>query len=347
MRLCALMRVVSASTDIYIMRKIKQYTQYLAILVPLAILKRLPLGCLKVLASLGAQAAYYFPGMGSLISANIRTVFPGWTPRQVRKVGKASLKHLFWNMLEFFWINGDSRRIRRRYLMPEDLRQYMIGQRDKHIAMIMVNTHLGSWEASGVMAPYYFENPMVAVAKPIHNPYINNLFNRQIRQMVPGFEVVFTKGAVKASISALKAGKNLGILVDQNTRVRDGGVWVDLFGLPVPGSASPALLKRYCDQHNIAADIICGVSIRQDDGTLTVKTAQLPKPFAEYADDREVLQDLMKISESFIRQYPEQYLWLYRRFAYIPPDCPEELKKRYPAYARVPNDHFFSKRRKK
>ena len=53
----------------------------------------------------------------------------------------------------------------------------------------------------------------------------------------------------------------------------------------------------------------------------------------------------MKLSESFIRRYPEQYLWLYKRFQHIPPDCPEELRRRYPYYAKVPSPNFFRKRR--
>ena len=70
---------------------------------------------------------------------------------------------------------------------------------------------------------------------------------------------------------------------------------------------------------------------------------ELSKPFEEYADDAEVLQELLDISEEYIRKYPEQYLWLYHRFQHIPPDASDELKRRYPYYAKVPNAHFFSK----
>ena len=49
------------------------------------------------------------------------------------------------------------------------------------------------------------------------------------------------------------------------------------------------------------------------------------------------------MSERYIRKNPEQYLWLYRRFQHIPPGAPEELRKRYPYYARVPGAKFFRK----
>ena len=53
------------------------------------------------------------------------------------------------------------------------------------------------------------------------------------------------------------------------------------------------------------------------------------------------LRPLIGISESYIRRYPDQYLWFYRRFQNIEPDCPEELKKRYPYYAKVVGPHFY------
>ena len=83
--------------------------------------------------------------------------------------------------------------------------------------------------------------------------------------------------------------------------------------------------------------------MRLEDGRNTAHSAYLPKPFDAYADDREVLQELMKISEKFIRMHPEQYLWFYKRFQYIPPDCPGDLRRRYPDYATVPKASFFRK----
>ena len=51
----------------------------------------------------------------------------------------------------------------------------------------------------------------------------------------------------------------------------------------------------------------------------------------------------MKMTENLIRMAPEQYLWLYKRFQYIPQDASEELKRKYPSYARVVKPSFFSR----
>ena len=326
------------------MRRLKEYLQYLAVRLPLSAVRFLPHRSLPVLSGLAAAAAFPFPGIGGLIDANLQTVFPDWDVKQRRRIGRMSLKNLFWNMLELLWTNGRTDRIERCYQASPELKKTLCDYARRNVALILVNPHLGSWEASGVMAAHYLPTPLVAVAKPVHNPRINQLLNVQVRQLVPGMEIVFSRGAVRASIAALKAGKNLGLLVDQNTRLRDGGVWVDWCGLPVASSTSPALLKRYCDQHRLPAELLCGVSLRRPDGVIEAHVEKLPRPFAEYADDREVLQDLMKLTEQLARRHPDQYLWLYRRFAHIPPDCPPEIRCRYPAYARVPEAKFFIKK---
>ena len=51
----------------------------------------------------------------------------------------------------------------------------------------------------------------------------------------------------------------------------------------------------------------------------------------------------MRKAEKDILKYPEQYLWFYKRFQYIDPEASDEVKKRYPDYAVVPNAHFFSR----
>ena len=131
------------------------------------------------------------------------------------------------NLLEFFWIGGNHRRIERCYLLPEDIVQRLKAHAAAGERIIFVNPHLGSWEASGTMAPYYAGIKMAAIAKPTKNPYLYKLINAGGRERTNGLEVIFSRGAIRASISALRSGKGLGTLIDQNTRVRDGGVFAD------------------------------------------------------------------------------------------------------------------------
>ena len=83
--------------------------------------------------------------------------------------------------------------------------------------------------------------------------------------------------------------------------------------------------------------------IRDSPDTCKAYLRALPKPTSEYQSDEEMIQDITKITEDYIRMAPEQYCWLYRRFQHIPPGTPEEVRKRYPDYAKEPKPSFFSR----
>lgn len=319
------------------------YLIYLIVLIPYEIIRHMPHGVIKGGAWIGGQIMNWIPSIRNLARANLRIAFPEYSEAEVRRVACCSLCNLARNIVEFVWLNGHAERIERCYSLLPEVAEKLKGHVARGERLIFVNPHIGSWEASGVMAPYYTGTDMAAIAKPVRNPYLNRLFNRGNREKVKGFHIIFARGAIRAAMKALREGQSVGTLIDQNTRVRDGGRFVKFFGLPVPSSTAPAVLMKYCISRKIPAVIMFGASVRHEDGRIYAHSEYLPKPFAEYRDEVEVLQDLITISESYIRRYPEQYLWFYHRFRYIEPEWPEELKKRFPYYAEETSAHFYSK----
>lgn len=321
----------------------RDFLVYLTVLIPYWVIRLMPYAAVRAGARIGGEIMNLIPSIRNLVRANIRVAFPEYSAAETARVGRRSLCHLTRNLVEFIWLNGRPDRIERCYYLPPDITEQLKTHVARGERIIFVNPHLGSWEASGVMAPYYAGVDMAAIAKPMQNPFLNRIINSGNREKVKGLEIIFSNGAIRAATKALRNGRGVGTLIDQNTRVRDGGSFVEFFGLPVPSSTAPAHLMKYCVAHGLPAVIVYGVSVRHEDGRIHAHSSYLPKPFAEYHDETEVLQDLMKISESYIRQYPEQYLWFYRRFQYIEPTCPESLKKQYPNYARVVGPHFYRK----
>lgn len=328
------------------MKKIIWLLEYWVVLIPYALIRILPYKGVQLLAKLGGAVVYAVPSCRKLLLANVRCAMPELTEQEVRRIARASAFHLCMNIMEFAWVHGEPARIDRCYTMDPETYEALQKHRAAGERILFVNPHLGSWEASGIAAPYFGNVDLVAVAKPVRNPYLNKLLNESGRQKCRGLRIIFSKGAVRAAIQALREGAGIGLLIDQNTRVRDGGCFVNFFGLPVTSSKSPAMLKRYCDSNNIPAVIMYGNSVREADGKVHSTIQYLPKPFDEYEDDTAVLQALMDLSEQAIRRYPEQYLWLYHRFQNIPPEAPEELHRRYPYYAKVPAASFFDRRAK-
>lgn len=316
---------------------------YLLVLIPYKVLHVLPLGIVRRIAFLAGGVMNLVPSCRKLVRANIRAALPELSEKEVARIGRESLKNLAWNMAEFIWLDGEPERIKRCYYMQKETHEMLQEGKKQGKRFIYVNPHLGSWEASGVAGAFYAGMPLAAIAKPVTNPYLNKLLNNGKREKV-GMRVIFTRGAVRASIKAIREGMCLGTLVDQNTKVRRGGVFVNFFGIPVPSSVAPVEIKSYCDKHNIPVEILFGVSLRREDGRVESLCRELSKPFAEYSSQQEVLQDILNISEEYIRRYPEQYLWLYRRFQYIPEDVSPEVRARYPFYAKAGSKGFYDLR---
>lgn len=323
--------------------KVRQRAEFLAVIVPYHLIRLLPYPAVKAVAVIFGNGMNLIWPLRKLVRANIHTALPELSAREVARIGKKSFINLARNLFEFFWLDGNPDRIRRCYHLPAAITGQLKGHVDRGERIIFVNPHLGSWEASGVMAPFYAGVNMVAIAKPMQNPLLNELLNNGKREKIAGLHIIFAHGAIRAALKALREGRGVGTLIDQNTRVRDGGVFVDFFGLPVPSSTAPANLKEYCDAHHIPSVIIYGTSVRHEDGRITAHSEYLSKPFDSYKDATEVLQELMKISESYIRRYPDQYLWLYKRFQYIPPQATPEQRARYPYYAAQPGEKFYHK----
>ncbi len=322
-------------------KKIRYIIEYAAIALPYLLLRLSPWCMVRSAAKASAFVVWQLRPFRKLILANIRSAMPELAEKEVIRIGRESCYHLLLNLFEFIWLTGKKERIESHYVLPEDVTAKLKDHMAKGERIIFVNPHLGSWEASGLMAPYYAGVNMAAIAKPVRNPYLNKLLNSGNREKEHGLKIIFTKGAVRAATKALRDGTSIGTLIDQNTRARSGGIFVNFFGIPVTSSKSPAGLMRYCTAHNIPAVIIYGSSLRMSDGRVQAFAQDLSKPFSEYSDDTELIQELMDISESYIRRYPEQYLWLYKRFQYIPTDTPQEVRERYPYYATAVRPSFF------
>ncbi|MCK5804388.1 MAG: lysophospholipid acyltransferase family protein [Lentisphaeria bacterium] len=290
------------------------------------LLGALPIGVMSALASAGSWALYLFPTTWKRISlANLAIAFPEWDDQRRRRVCRKSFYHVFVNVLEFLRSIRKPERVHERMRLDERTTRLYEEVRNGDRVCFFVLPHLGSWELLGHAANAW-TGKVRAVANEFRNPHVERLI-RGAREKT-GMGVISDKGAARGVVRACREGVHLALLIDQNTRVQHGGVFVDFFGLPVTMSRLPATLARRFDAH-----IVASAGPRTGDH-YEMSWNELPKETSEYGSDRELTQALAAQFEQVIRQYPEQYLWTYRRWRYIPADCTPEMRERYPFYAR-------------
>src|SRR5262249_9799120 len=114
----------------------------------------------------------------------------------------------------------------------------LLGVMGTHGRALMLTAHLGNWELLAV-AHGLTGVPLSIVVRPLDAPWLDALAERMRRRS--GVGLIHKRGALRGVLDALRRGRMIGILMDQNAARREG-VFVDFFGRPASTSRSIALL---------------------------------------------------------------------------------------------------------
>jgi Kdo2-lipid IVA lauroyltransferase/acyltransferase len=177
--------------------------------------------------------------------------------------------------------------------------------------VLVATAHLGNWELSA-FAHAWMTAPMHIVVRPIDNRRIDALVERY--RGLSGNHVIEKKDAARGILKALKSGDAVGILIDQNTTL-DQGVFIDFFGKKACAGMAFAKLA-----HHSGAAVVPGFALWSD-----AEQRYILRFYPEISMSGDVAEDTQRIHsqlESVIRQYPDQWLWIHRRWKTRPPGEP-------------------------
>ena len=174
--------------------------------------------------------------------------------------------------------------------------------------VIALSGHIGNFELLGAYLSLRGYKVSV-VGRELYDPRLDRLLVRSRESM--GLENIPSRAGIRPVIRALRAGRVLGVLADQDSsRVR--GVFVDFFGRPARTPAGPGLLS-----YKIRSPIIPMAILRK--GRDRYKIIVKPEVERSFSGDREkdlvdVTQKYTRVLESIIREYPAQWLWMHDRW---------------------------------
>lgn len=174
--------------------------------------------------------------------------------------------------------------------------------------VLFATGHLGNWELSA-FAHGMLSEPMNVVVRPLDNPLIDRMVEQ--RRALSGNRIIEKRDFARSILKALAANEAVGILVDQNTTL-DAGVFVDFFGIPACTGATFARLAAHT-----GAAVIPGFAV----WVATEERYRLKfYPPVEISGDLIAdTQRIQKAIERAIREYPDQWLWIHRRWKTRPP----------------------------
>ena len=177
--------------------------------------------------------------------------------------------------------------------------------------VLFATAHLGNWELSA-FAHALLEKPMNVVVRPFDNPLIDRVVER--RRALSGNRILSKRDLARPILRALAANEAVGILIDQNVAA-DSGIFINFFG--VPACTSAAFVKLAARS---GAAVIPGFALWSEQEGRHVLRFYPPAPMT--GDPVRDTQALHAQLESVIREYPDQWLWVHRRWKTRPPGEP-------------------------
>ncbi|MCH7959215.1 MAG: lysophospholipid acyltransferase family protein [Candidatus Hydrogenedentes bacterium] len=172
---------------------------------------------------------------------------------------------------------------------------------------LMISAHLGNWEYMAAMFKP-FGIPSVGVVRSFDDPRLDRAVNELRRK--GGFEPLPKNEAGPEVIRLIRDGTVVVILVDQSPITN--GVPATFFGKPCWATVAPAMiaLRTSAPIHFIA-------TIRDADGGYTLHCSP-PLKIETTGNFREgliaITQQCQDAIEELVREYPEQWLWMHRRW---------------------------------
>ncbi|MCE9614047.1 MAG: hypothetical protein K8T26_07200 [Lentisphaerae bacterium] len=301
------------------LKPIRQVGEAILVLAALAIIPLFPRALVVRLAwGMGDVGRWCSPSLRRLARANLDLAF-GDSKSEADKAAivRESYRVFALMLLDLFWFAVFSQRRLRRWVTFDDSIHHYQATRPA----LVVTAHFGNWEVTG-QATVLLGETISSVATPVKNPVVEYILG--VVRGRTGQEIARRAGAVKAMLAVIRRGGRIALLLDQNTLPHEGGLFVNFFGLPVPVSRAAASLAR----HTKAA-VVMGYCKVDAAGRYRV-FAQAPL-FLHTLDETAATQVIIDRVEAIIRDCPGHWLWMYKRWKYVPAGAPRE---RYPYYAR-------------
>jgi len=181
--------------------------------------------------------------------------------------------------------------------------EHYVRAKERGRGVLFATAHLGNWELSA-FAHALLTEPMSVVVRPLDNPLIDDLVER--RRALSGNKLLSKRDFARSILHALRNNEAVGILVDQNSSP-DFGVFVPFFGKAACSGLTFAKLAA-----RSGAAVIPGFAV-WDAG----KRRYVLRFYAEVPVSGDATADTAAIQsavEAAIREYPDQWLWIHRRW---------------------------------
>ena len=239
---------------------------------------------------------------------NLKLAFPQASTSERTRILRNVYRTLGWQLAEFCRMERYTRYNTANWIHYEGLDNFLKAQ-SRGKGVLIVTGHLGAWELSS----FYHSlmgHPMGMVIRRLDNRLLDTFVNR-IR-CLHGNRVLHKDDFARGLLTAMHRGETVGILMDTNM-TPPAGVFVEYFGIQACTASGLARVAL-----KTGAAVLPGFLVWEPAQRQYVLHFGEEIPVVSSADHEQDIRNLTQrctsAIESWVRRYPDQWLWIHRRW---------------------------------
>ncbi|NMC62045.1 MAG: hypothetical protein GYA55_02640 [SAR324 cluster bacterium] len=277
----------------------------------------------KLVNALVRGVIFILPRYKQIALRNIELVFPNMSDDERESIFNASLEAISRFIVDLARLHTIDLKWAKEHVRVSLEPYEYLNRKFPGKGILIVTGHLGSFELMARVGALY-DHPMSFVAREFKAKKIDDWW-RGIREL-NGNKVIPRTGAFKQVVSELEAGRDVGLLFDQNVK-RNHAVFVPFFGRFAATTKSVALAALRNKSPVMVASM---AHIENDNYQIYLEACDFTELYNDDSrsmDDKiiDITRDLTHKFEKMVLKHPAEWFWMHRRWKTTPQGVPEDF----------------------
>jgi Kdo2-lipid IVA lauroyltransferase/acyltransferase len=250
---------------------------------------------------------YIIPIRKEVVFDNLKHAFPDLTSNEIKSIASNSYKNFAITLVEILYLPWTTELQIKKAVQFDHLE--LIEKKEKeNNGVILLSAHFGNWEYLAISGGVQLNKKFSVIVKSQRNPYVNDWMNRARTRWTN--KVVPLGVSIRNIYSELLNKGIIALVADQ--RGPEESIKLEFFGRKTSVYTGPAILSIKSN-----APIIYGIAVRQTDYSYKVQIIEISKEGLPNEFDEKVKmlsERMLKYLEIIIREHPEQWFWMHKRW---------------------------------
>jgi Kdo2-lipid IVA lauroyltransferase/acyltransferase len=287
----------------------RQWFEYAAAWIGLKSLGFLPRSVARKVGATFAAAAYKIrTPLRRAAMFNLKLAFPESSEAEREQIIRDMIRQIGWMAGEFSQFPKYTPENIERIVAIDGAENFDRAQ-SRGKGVLFLTGHMSAWE----LAPFahaLYGHPLHFLVRPVANPRVDALINRY--RCLSGNRPIEKNRSARAILKVLGDGGTVGILADTNTSLEEG-VFANFFGIPASTTSGIARIALRTDAAVVAGFLAWDAA--QNKYRLQFSPAlDLVRTGDEDADVRANTARFTAVIEAYVREHPDQWLWVHKRW---------------------------------